>query len=67
MSKTDTIIRKYATEAITSFDTVPRTDGDDLTLNGEKATKLLRIYGVEFDYVKKYINGIKFAHVVTYE
>ncbi len=66
-SKTDIIIRKYVTEVITSFDTVPRGDGDDLTLNGEKATKLLRIYGVEFDYVKKYINGIKFAHVVTYD
>ena len=65
-SKTDIIIRKYTTEAISSFDTIPRTDGDDLTLNGEKATKLLRIYGVEFDYIKKYINGIKFAHVVTY-
>jgi len=66
-SKTDIIIRKYTTEAISSFDTIPRTDGDDLTLNGEKATKLLRIYGVEFDYVKKYINGIKFAHIVTYD
>jgi hypothetical protein len=65
-TKTDTIVRKYTTEVISSFDTVPRGDGDDLTLNGEKATKLLRIYGVEFDYVKKYINGIKFAHVVTY-
>ncbi|GAF82310.1 unnamed protein product, partial [marine sediment metagenome] len=53
-------------EAINSFDTVPRGDGNDLTLNGEKATKLLRIYGVSFDDVKKYINGIKFAHVVTY-
>jgi len=65
-SKTDIILRKYTTEVISSFDTVPRGDGDDLTLNGEKATKLLRIYGVEFDEVKKYINGIKFAHVVTY-
>ena len=65
-SKTDIIIRKYTTEAISSFDTVPRGDADDLTLNGEKATKLLRVYGVEFDEVKKYINGIKFAHVVTY-
>jgi hypothetical protein len=65
-SKTDIIIRKYTTEVISSFDTVPRGDGDDLTLNGEKATKLLRIYGVGFDEVKKYINGIKFAHVVTY-
>jgi len=65
-SKTDIIVRKYTTEAISSFDTIPRADGDDLVLNGEKATKLLRIYGVEFDYIKKYINGIKFAHVVTY-
>jgi hypothetical protein len=65
-AKTDIILRKYTTEAISSFDTIPRADGDDLTLNGEKATKLMRIYGVEFDYIKKYINGIKFAHVVTY-
>ena len=66
-TKTDTIVRKYTTEAISSFDTIPRADGVDLVLNGEKATKLLRIYGVEFDYVKKYINAIKFAHVVTYD
>ena len=66
-SRTDIIIRKYTTEAINSFDTVPRADGDDYVLNGEKATKLLRIYGVEFDYIKKYINGIKLAHVVTYD
>jgi hypothetical protein len=66
-TKTDTIVRKYTTEAISSFDTIPRADGADIVLNGEKATKLLRIYGVEFDYVKKYINAIKFAHVVTYD
>ena len=66
-SRTDIIIRKYTTEAINSFDTVPRADGDDYVLNGEKATKLLRIYGVGFDYIKKYINGIKLAHVVTYD
>ena len=66
-SKTDIIVRKYTTEAISSFDTIPRADGEDLVLNGEKATKLLRIYGVEFDYIKKYINAIKFAHVVTYD
>ncbi len=66
-TKTDTLVRKYTTEAINSFDTLPTPDKDDLTLNGEKATKLIRIYGVEFDYIKKYINGIKFAHVVTYD
>ena len=66
-SKTDIIVRKYTTEAVNSFDTVPMADGNDYILNGEKATKLLRIYGVEFDYIKKYINGIKLAHVVTYD
>ena len=65
-TSTDLIVRKYTAEVINSFDTVPRGDGNDLVLNGEKATKLLRIYGVSFDDVKKYINGIKFAHVVTY-
>ena len=66
-SSTDTIIRKYTTEAINSFDTLPSENAEDITLNGEKATKLLRIYGVEFDEIKKFINGIKFAHVVTYD
>jgi hypothetical protein len=66
-TNTDLIIRKYTAEVISSFDTVPRGDGNNLVLNGEKATKLLRIYGVSFDEVKKYINGIKFAHVVTYD
>ena len=65
-NNTDLIIRKYTAEVISSFDTVPRGDGNNLVLDGEKATKLLRIYGVSFDQVKKYINGIKFAHVVTY-
>ena len=66
-NNTDLIIRKYTAEVISSFDTVPRGDGNNLVLDGEKATKLLRIYGVSFDEVKKYINGIKFAHVVTYD
>jgi len=66
--KTDIIKRKYTAEVITGFDTIPSGDGsEDLELDGAKATKLLRIYGVEFDEVKKYIDGIKFAHVITYD
>ncbi len=66
--KTDIIKRKYTAEVITGFDTIPRGDGgEDMVIDGAKATKLLRIYGVEFDEVKKYIDGIKFAHVVTYD
>ena len=66
-SQTDLIVRKYTAEAISSFDTIPRGDGNNILLDGEKATKLLRIYGVSFDNVKKYMNGIKFAHTVTYD
>ena len=40
--------------------------GDDLVNNGQKATHLLNIYGREYDEVKKYATGIKYAHVVTY-
>lgn len=66
--KTDIIKRKYTAEVITGFDTLPSGDGsEDLDIDGAKATKLIRIYGVEFDEVKKYIDGIKFAHVVTYD
>ena len=66
--KTDIIKRKYTAEVITGFDTLPYGDGsEDLELDGAKATKLLRIYGIEFDEIKKYIDGIKFAHVITYD
>ena len=66
--KSDIIKRKYTADVITSFDTLPRGDGgEDIEIDGAKATKLLRIYGVEFDEVKKYIDGIKFAHVITYD
>jgi hypothetical protein len=65
-TKTDIIKRKFVADVITGFDTIPRGDGDNLVLDGAKATKLIRIYGVSFDEVKKYINGIKFAHVITY-
>jgi hypothetical protein len=60
------MVRKYTADIINSFDTVPRCDGDDFTNNGQKATHLLNIYGREFDEVKKYATGIKYAHVVTY-
>ena len=64
---TDIILRKYTTDAVSSFDTIPRGDGNNLTLDGEKATKLFRIYGREFDEVKQYIDGIKMAHIITYD
>jgi hypothetical protein len=61
------MVRKYTAEVINSFDTIPRADGDDLTNNGQKMTNVLNVYGREFDEIKKYITGIKYAHVVTYD
>ena len=66
-NQTNLIIRKYTAEVINSFDSIPRGDGDDYLNNGQKATNLLNIYGREFDEVKKYITGIKYAHVVSYD
>jgi hypothetical protein len=66
-NQTNLMVRKYTAEVINSFDTIPRADGDDLTNNGQKMTNVLNVYGREFDEVKKYITGIKYAHVVTYD
>jgi len=66
-NQTNLMVRKYTAEVINSFDTIPRADGNDLTNNGQKMTNVLNVYGREFDEVKKYITGIKYAHVVTYD
>jgi len=60
--KTDLVARKFVSESIHEFDT----NGDGTEIYGRKVNKLLRIYGREFDEVKKYIDGISFANVVTY-
>jgi hypothetical protein len=65
-NQTNLMVRKYTAEVINSFDTAPRADGNDYVNNGQKATNVLNIYGREFDEVKKYITGIKYAHVVSY-
>jgi hypothetical protein len=60
--KTDLISRRFVTGSIIDFDT----DGGGNEVYGRKVNKLLRIYGREFDEIKKYIDGISFARVVTY-
>ena len=54
--KTDLVSRFFVTDAIKEFDTGDR-----------RVQKLLRIYGREFDEVKKYIDGLAFATRVTYD
>jgi hypothetical protein len=66
--KTDLVARRFVSESIHEFDTnggEGEVEGNELY--GRKANKLLRIYGREFDQVKKYIDGISFANVVTYD
>ena len=65
--KTDLVARRFVSESIHEFDTNGDAGGvEGNELYGRKANKLLRIYGREFDQVKKYIDGISFANVVTY-
>lgn len=61
--RTDLVARKFVAESINEYDT----NGGGNEIYGRKVNKLLRIYGREFDEVKKYIDGISFANVVTYD
>mgnify|MGYP003143655755 CR=1 FL=1 len=53
--KTDLVSRFFTTESIKEFDT-----------SDKRIQKLLRIYGREFDEVKRYIDGLAFANRVSY-
>lgn len=60
--------RFLVTESITDFDTSPvyfSTADQDST--GQKMNKTLNIYGREFDEINNFINGIAFAHTVSYD
>ena len=61
-NKTDLVLRRFVSDSILEYDT----EGEGTSRTGMRVSKLLRIYGVEFDVVKKYIDGISFANVVTY-
>jgi len=66
-TQTDILTRFLVSESITSFDSIPTCDGSDIHNEGQKITKTLRIYGREFDEIKKYIDGIEFAHTISYD
>jgi len=64
----DLIVRFLVAESISDFDTLPKCDTDVVEESaGQKMNKTLRIYGRSFDETLKYINGISFANVVTYD
>ena len=63
--KSNLMTRRFISNSIIEFDT---NDGDN-TNNGKdrKINKLLNIYGRGFDEVKKYVDSVKYANVVTYD
>ena len=64
--ETNLIARFLTAQAISDFDTLPSYNGTDEETAGQKMNRTLKIYGREFDEVKKYIDSISFANVVTY-
>ena len=65
--ETNLMVRFLTAESISDFDTIPNCEGDEEETAGQKMNKTLKIYGREFDEIKKYIDGISFANVVTYD
>jgi hypothetical protein len=62
------LTRFLVSESITAFDTVPvHLSSMDQETSGQKVNKMLQIYGVNFDDINKFINGIQFANTVTYD
>jgi hypothetical protein len=61
--KTDLVARRFITSSIIEFDT----DGGGDDVYGRKVNKLLRIYGREFDEIKKHIDSLSFSRIVEYD
>jgi hypothetical protein len=61
--RTNLMSRRFVSNSIHEFDT---DDGTNDESQGRKINKLLKIYGREFDEVKKYTDSLKFANTVTY-
>lgn len=60
--------RFLVSESITGFDTLPYYLSDeDQDTSGGKVNKLLNIYGVSYDDINRYIEGIAFANTVSYD
>lgn len=67
LTKTDLMVRHLTAESISDFDTFPNCDGNIEETAGQKMNKSLKIYGREFDEVKRFVDGIAFANTVTYD
>lgn len=63
----DLMTRFLVSESISNFDTIPRCDGSEEETAGQKMNKTLKVYGREFDEVKKYIDGLAYVNHVSYD
>ena len=71
MSYSDNLYQRMTHEAIKNYDWSFKKDEDenekqDVFIGGLRIENLLHIYGRLFDDIKHYIDGIKNAHIITY-
>lgn len=66
-SRSNLMVRFLVSSSISEFDSIPDISGSYVDTNGQKMTNALKIYGREFDEIKNYSDGIRFANVVTYD
>jgi hypothetical protein len=65
--RSDIIIRRLVDEVLLEFDTFNIDSQVDFNFNGEKFSKLLRIYGRSFDNIKFKADGIQYANSYSYD
>ena len=67
LTKSSLMTRFLVTEAITGFDTLPYYLAEEHSdTSGQKVNKLLNVYGRGFDDINKFIDGLSFSNVITY-
>ena len=63
----DILTRFLVADSIADFDSLPKLDGTLELTSGQKMTKILKIYGRNFDEVKIWMDGLKLFNTVTYD
>lgn len=68
LSTSNLMVRFLVTESITDFDTTAvHLNPQDQDSSDQKMNKTLTIYGAEYDEINRYIVGIQYANVVSYD
>jgi len=69
LNETNLMSRFLVSDSISAFDTTPvhLDEAHQDTTTGQKVNKTLNIYGRSFDDLNQFIQGISFAHTVTYD